>query len=356
MPAGKILLLITYTVEASLPIRIMRLVSNLEFDTSICFYQHTNGSYTEDPMEDFKSRNRLLDLTQCPPNDFYDAVRNYIAKESITLVVQAGFEPMYPYFYRLKQETPNLKIIDMIFNEVGHTVSHFLFDQHIDATIVESRYMSNFVKNCSDHPDARVHIVENGVDISELKFSPERDRTLPLSIGYIGRLSPEKNPLRFIELANIIAQQDSDVKFFIFGNGPMQHEVEKLVADSPFSSRISYAGYAHPIDNALSMIDLLVVPSRFDGRPNVIMEANACGVPVIANSVGGIPEMIEEGVNGYLVDINSDGEVMQALTRFKQNDLQASVRVNSRIFSERNFDIKKMVDKYSTVFMKYCLR
>ncbi len=100
----------------------------------------------------------------------------------------------------------------------------------------------------------------------------------------------------------------------------------------------------------LRQFDALVVPSLVDGRPNVIMEANACGVPVIAAPVGGIPEMIEVGVNGYLFPPTAVEAIIQVLTLWR-NDRQSLVRIkaSSRNLAERVFNKNDMLDAYERV-------
>ena len=98
-------------------------------------------------------------------------------------------------------------------------------------------------------------------------------------------------------------------------------------------------------------MDVLIVPSKVDGRPNVVMEANACGVPVLAAPVGGIPELIEDGVNGHLVTPSDHTEIEGIVRSWLQNSARFSkLRRSSRRKAERDFDRQRMLDRYAALF------
>lgn len=345
------LMLITYAVEASHALRVWRAMYELDFDVGVCFYQRTNGDYTEDDLNDFRTRESLIDLTDRSPSQFFTEVESYIKNRDVELIVQVGFEPLYPYFPTLKAHFPQLKIVDMIFNEVGHTVSHFLFERCIDATIVESQYMKRFMIDCSDLNEPDIRVIENGIDINSFPARSDKKKSDTFTVGYVGRLSAEKNPLGFVKIAEALAPRLREIDFKIFGNGPMREEIEKAVNQQCIGNRLSFLGYTNPVTDALSQIDMLIVPSLFDGRPNIIMEANACGIPVIAAPVGGIPEMIEEGINGYLCPPNHIGAIFDIINmNHSKSDTYDELCKTSREFAGRRFDRYRMIKAYEEAF------
>jgi glycosyltransferase involved in cell wall biosynthesis len=128
-------------------------------------------------------------------------------------------------------------------------------------------------------------LVESGIDLG--LFSPCRWRSgeKPLRLGYIGRFSPEKNPLGFIDLFERLPERLPKLTAVIAGDGPMAEEVRTRVTTSPAAARLTYLGRVPIVADGLNDIDVLVVPSNLDGRPNIVMEANACGVPLIGAPV-----------------------------------------------------------------------
>ena len=131
----------------------------------------------------------------------------------------------------------------------------------------------------------------------------------------------------------------------------MRDTVEQHIRDSPARGAITYHGYVDSVSLAMNSLDALIVPSLLDGRPNVIMQANACGIPVIANPVGGIPSMIIEGLNGFLAspeDIESVVHYIDSWIKRPQSLLQ--MKHLSRETAEKNFSRSLMFDRYEQSF------
>ncbi len=120
-------------------------------------------------------------------------------------------------------------------------------------------------------------------------------------IGAAGRLSPEKGFSVLVEAAARICGQRDDVGFLLCGDGPLRQSLEEQVAALGLEGRFCLAGHRKDLDRWLPHWDLLVLPSYTEGLPNVVLEAFAACVPVVATAVGGTPELIEDGVSGYLV-------------------------------------------------------
>jgi len=126
------------------------------------------------------------------------------------------------------------------------------------------------------------------------------------------------------------------------------------VAASRAGDRLGFIGYVDRVTTALHAIDVLVVPSLIDGRPATIMEANACGVPVIATRVGGIPEMIRDGENGVLFDLSDIAPVAAALRRWRDDRRELDgMRIRSRVFAKANFSVELMLRGYEAIFARY---
>lgn len=120
-------------------------------------------------------------------------------------------------------------------------------------------------------------------------------------VGAAGRLSPEKGFGVLVEAAGEVVRADPDAGFVLFGEGPLRDDLERQVAAQGLQGRFILAGFRADLDRFLPHLDLAVLPSYTEGLPNVALEALAAGVPVVATAVGGTPEVVEDGVCGYLV-------------------------------------------------------
>jgi glycosyltransferase involved in cell wall biosynthesis len=147
-------------------------------------------------------------------------------------------------------------------------------------------------------PRARLRVIPNGtvdLEFRERSFTTQR-------IGIIGRISPEKGQDHFVRAAAILANQMPNGEFLvcgapIFSDASYLDEVRKLAEGLP----VKFLGWREDVAAVLHDLDLLVIPSKAEGLPRVMIEAFSAGVPVVAYPVGGIPEVIRDGDTGFLV-------------------------------------------------------
>lgn len=156
----------------------------------------------------------------------------------------------------------------------------------------------------------RVTVIYNGIAGPEQEYpsagdagrsSTVRDRSV---IGCIGRIMPEKGQLEFVKVAALIHKQAPECRFEIHGAAVLADpQYERTVHGAAAGLPIEFAGWTADVPRALAGLDLLLAPSdRHEATPVVIMQAFAAGTPVIAFAAGGIPEMIEDGRTGILVN------------------------------------------------------
>ena len=351
---GGIVILLPFLVKGAHSLNVVRGLRAKGADVAVVSCANGGGGYTPDTAADFAAENRLIDLSAIPPNLRKERLIREFERRGSKLVLQSNAFALYPELPYVKERLPALRVVNLLYNEVAHTLNHFLYEECFDGVIVESQHMARFVRNSTLKPDHRVRIVESGIDL-EL-FSPARRLSCkePLRIGYIGRLSSVKNPLGFIELFERLAERLPTLKAIVAGEGPMGEEVRTRIAASPAAARLTYLGRVPAVTDALHAIDVLIVPSTLDGRPNIVMEANACGLPVIAAPVGGIPEMIKEGINGYLAAPSETDRIASWLRVWDEDrSLLAAIGLTSRKTAEARFDRRRMIADYAAAFAHF---
>ncbi|RKX91166.1 MAG: glycosyltransferase [Spirochaetes bacterium] len=165
-----------------------------------------------------------------------------------------------------------------------------------------------------------------------------------------GRLIWQKNQELLIKAAYIVLEQ-MDIKVLILGEGPEEANLRKLVRQLGIEDKVLFLGFQKDIYKYIKIADVFVLSSRYEGFPNVILEAMACGVPVISTDCPDGPnEIIVNGVNGMLVPPDDVNAMAQAIVRLLNNDkLKEKFRIEGwkRI---RHFGIDKMVAEYEEVF------
>ncbi|MFM0498169.1 glycosyltransferase family 4 protein [Paraburkholderia caledonica] len=354
MKKPNILVLLPFLVKGALSIAVMREMRNRGFDVTIAYCADASNVYTPDPMDDFWSADRMLDLSNVSVHEHREVVWNEIQQRKIDLILQIGAYPLYSHLPYWKERKPELRIVDTLYNEVGHVVNHFLYERCMDGVIVESEYMRSFVQSCTHKEDAGIAVVRSGIDLEWLTPDRKRKTRDEIVVGYIGRMSSEKNPLGFIDLVEAIHELVPGTIFRMSGEGDQAALVRGRVETSPAAGKLTYDGYVEDLRGALRSLDVLVLPSKLDGRPNIVMEANACGIPVIGAPVGGVPELIEDGQNGYLISPKETHRVADLL-RAWSNDRSKLVEIQkaSRLTAEQKFSRPRMMDTYADTFVQF---
>jgi glycosyltransferase involved in cell wall biosynthesis len=179
----------------------------------------------------------------------------------------------------------------------------------MDRVVCVSEGQAEKVRKAGVRPD-RVTVIRNAVQAERFDRIDVADRRVldgmfPRAperiVGSAGRLSPEKGFGVLVEAAAIVARSDPGAGFIHFGDGPLRESIRRRIVELGLEGRFILAGLRGDLDRFLPHWDLSVLPSYTEGLPTVVLEAYAAGVPVVATAVGGTPEAIADGVDGYLV-------------------------------------------------------
>jgi len=167
-------------------------------------------------------------------------------------------------------------------------------------------------------------------------------------VGYLGRLSSEKGILQFVEAAAPV-RQEMPVQFVVAGDGPLLESAKALAVDSGVTcEQLTFLGWVPrgEVRAFLQSLRLLVLPSFTEGLPNVVIEAMACGTPVLAAPVGAIPDLVKHGETGFLLPDNSATSIAEGIIEaLKSPDLDR-IASNGRAFVVSEFSFAAAVDGY----------
>ena len=181
--------------------------------------------------------------------------------------------------------------------------------RRLDAVVCVSEAQAEKVRAAGIRPE-RAIVIRNAIDAD--KFAnpdPDYRRQLlaffpqPLAriVVAAGRFSPEKGFDQLIEAAALVTRTDEQIGFVLFGDGPLRGDLERRVRERGLERRFVFAGFRTDLERFLPWCDAAVSSSYTEGLPVNVLEAQAAGVPVVATAVGGTPEVVEDGVGGYLV-------------------------------------------------------
>jgi glycosyltransferase involved in cell wall biosynthesis len=208
-------------------------------------------------------------------------------------------------------------------------------------------------------PEERCQLIENGIDTEEYRrrcppaAAGARAGVPPgrLVVGAVGRLSEEKGFDLLIHAAGRLLGEGFDVEVWIVGTGDQRERLEKQIAGAGRGDRVRLLGYRADTIDLYQAMDVFVLSSLREGLPNVVLEAMAVEVPVLATRIAGVPRLVEDGANGLLVASENEGELTAGLRRLLADaELRGRLAAAGRRTIEDRYSFRVRMDKMSAVY------
>lgn len=205
-----------------------------------------------------------------------------------------------------------------------------------------------------DLPEERFSVLRNGIDTATIsRPAPVEVNALraelgiPVGVPIIGsifRLYDEKRPLLWAKSAAIVAQHRPDAHFVVFGSGPLRDQMLKLARGNELEHRLHLPGTIANPALGLGLFDIFLLTSKFEGTPNVVLEASLMGIPVVATDAGGTSEAVQEGITGYVVHSASAAELgTQIISILDDASFGEQVSVSGPRFVLERFGLERMI-------------
>ncbi|MFH1753463.1 MAG: glycosyltransferase family 4 protein, partial [Candidatus Omnitrophota bacterium] len=218
--------------------------------------------------------------------------------------------------------------------------------------IVASQIIARRMIEGFNVPYTRIRFIPRGVDLEKFKFTGARDRRgTGFTIGVISRITPIKGHAYLIKALSVVSRVIPNLKVLIIGEPSpgkedYKEELELLVKRLALTRIVEFTGWQEDVPGVLSKLDMIVLPTVTpEAFGRVIIEAQACGVPVVATKVGGVVELVEDGTNGLLVPPEDIRSLQDAIVRIaKDKDLAQRLSENGRKNAER-YSLKEMAAK-----------
>jgi glycosyltransferase involved in cell wall biosynthesis len=204
------------------------------------------------------------------------------------------------------------------------------------------------------------HSIRSAIPLEEFnpttidRESIRKELGIPLDahvVGTVGRLSAQKNPLEWIDVAEMISKELPGCFFIMVGDGPLRSQAEASIHEKGLSNQFLLTGIQRNIPQMMSVMDIFLLTSRWEGLPRVIPQAMSMLIPVIATSVDGSSEIIVDGVNGYLC---SSGDVnclaSRCLNLLKDTKARQAIIKNGYETAVKDFDLKRMIAQIDDLY------
>ena len=233
-----------------------------------------------------------------------------------------------------------------------------------DAVVAVSEQVQRSVEaNYRVPRDFNIRTIHNGIDCLAVSGSDHglanraevrKEFGIPAGhslVIHVAGFRPEKGRFLLVKAADIILREKPEVTFLLVGKGELEPAVRGEVQAQQLGGNVVFAGYRSDIPRLLQASDLFVLSSDYEGMPVSLLEAMAAGVPVVSTAVGGIPEVVTDGVHGLLVHPGAPQELAQkVLTLLGDEDLRHGMgKAGARLISQK-FEVQRMVSQTEELY------
>ena len=264
-----------------------------------------------------------------------DIIHAHDMRASFYAALLAGRIPVISHIHNNGFDSRKISLKSVLYAYAAIKAKHIFW-------VSGSSYQGYCFHNCFAKKSS---ILYNVISIDALYEKMSRDTNeYDYDIIYVGRLTYPKNPERFMQIFSEIVKKKPDIKIAVVGAGDMQAEVEKLHRELKLEGNVELLGYCSNPAKMIHDSRAMIMTSRFEGTPMVALESLSLGTPIVSTPVDGMCDLIENGKNGYLSNIN--GEIVSKLVEIVENDsLRESLSENAKAMSRERNDIPTYKNK-----------
>ena len=230
------------------------------------------------------------------------------------------------------------------------------FTQYIDGIITNTKSIKEKYESYGWFPKDFIHVIYNGVEIQtntetldlHEKYNLKKNSKIIFSAG---RLDHQKGYDLLIDVAKKAKVQHLNWEILIAGEGKLKSSLKSLATKFGVDQMVHFIGFTNQVTSLLMSADVFVMPSRYEGMPNALLEAMAAGKANVATAVNGAPELVDNGVTGFLVKTENSEEIFERLHQILSDDeLSMSMGHASREKVKQHFTNEKMIESLENLF------
>ena len=230
-----------------------------------------------------------------------------------------------------------------------HWMNHTLLKTRFDRLVAVSGEMKDSLVKKGFNPN-KIPVIHNGIDLPENPHQAKRPAG-SFIVGSCGRLFPVKNYDLFVETAARVTQQSPEACFELAGDGPQMERLRMLCSQHNLNGNFAFLGQVRDMSRFYSELDVYMSTSIHEGIPMSVLEAMGHGLPVVAPRVGGFPEIVDHGVDGFLIP-EHDPELFAQACLHLQSDSRLLARMSkaARDKVESRFSVQRMSNDYMELY------
>jgi len=336
---------------------------------------------------ELRRRKHHITLLCRPETELSKRARQYDI-ELVTLKIRGDFDPVTIYqLYRLLKKKridiiltnmeKELRLCGMAAKLVGtlpvisrrgidHPLKnklHYRFTYNCLTTCIVANSEStkrSLLQNSPWLNPNRIQVIYNGIDPDNYSESKTKDLRGELDIpkdssvvGFVGQLNERKGLDTLLPAFKQLREKIPQAMLLAVGKGDMQESIEHFVSENKMNDSVRLIGFREDIPNVMRTIDMLVLPSWWEGFGIVLIEAMAAGKPVITTNVSSMPEIVTHGETGLIVALKNVQELYEAMYQLiSYPQIAIKLGRQGREDVERRFTLHAMVDQYESLFYR----
>jgi glycosyltransferase involved in cell wall biosynthesis len=217
--------------------------------------------------------------------------------------------------------------------------------------ICNNKKIQSFLQQEYNIPPQRLSLIPNGVDTDFFAPSGPNRGNGNLKVLSIGRLVPDKDQATLLQAFSLVLQDHPNTDLWLVGNGPCKNQLDTLIRQKFPASRVVMLPGQVDIRPFFHRASLFVLSSVTEALPNVVLEAMASGLPIVATNVGGLPEVVNPGQTGLLVPPKEPARLAQAILQLlADEELRRAFGRAGRERVVREYSFNRMVRRYEVLF------
>ncbi len=198
---------------------------------------------------------------------------------------------------------------------------------------------------------SEVPLVYNGIDLTQCIAKRNTRIVPPVKVLHVGRFAPQKNHEMMVEAFADVLKVCPGCELALVGDGDLVDCVKQKVKELGIEKEVRFVGLLDKVYEKMSESDIFILPSNYEGMPITLIEAMATGLPIVATSVGGVPDMIENKKSGLLVEV-AESEIANAIEALIKDDTLRETVSQGAIHKAAQFSLENMTRAYINLYQQ----
>jgi len=279
----------------------------------------------------------LLKLIKIIRSDSYDIVHVHLFPADIFVAISSLFLPKRTKFIFSEHSTYNRRRSSKFFK----IIDKFTYSRY-QKIICVSEMVKKALIDWLPEVTSKTIVIRNATPVYDLKI---KEQSNGYDVLFVGRLERAKGVDILLESIKLLkSKYRRSLKIGLVGSGSLEKKLKTTAEKLKISENVEFLGIRKDIDTLMQKSKIFVLPSRWEGLPMVILEAMASGIPIVATKVGGIPEIIEDGKDGILVEPENPEELAKAILRLLSDvNLRSLISLNAYKKVKEEYSIERYI-------------